>query len=108
MAGHPPRGPARGGGREAGARGEGTRRDREAFLAARAALEKQRAPDQPFPESFEHPGAYQWEALTDDQAASLIGPVTGLVDAAAWELVEDGEAEPRNAFSSSGHVVNRT
>lgn len=31
--------------------------------------------------------------MTDDQAASLIGPVTGLVDAAAWELVEDGEAE---------------
>ena len=30
--------------------------------------------------------------MTDDQAASLIGPVTGLVDAAAWELVEDGEA----------------
>ncbi len=75
-----------------GAGAEGTRRGRGAFLAARAAREKQRAPNEPFPESFEHPGAYQWEALTDDQAASLMRPVTGLVDAAAWELVGDAEA----------------
>ena len=93
-----------------GAGAEGTRRGQGAFLAARAAREKQRAPDEPFPESFEHPGAYQWEALTDDQAASLIRPVTGLVDATAWELVEDAEAEAAEHVQQliRGHVVNRT
>ena len=110
MARHPPRVPACSGGREAGAGAEGTWRGRRASFAARAAREKQRAPDEPFPEPSEHPGADQSEALTDGQASSLIRPVTGLVDATAWELVEDAEAEAAEHVQQliRGHVVNRT
>ena len=45
------------------------------------------------PENPDKPGDYQWEALTDAQAESLIRPVTDLVDRNAWEAVETEEEE---------------
>ena len=40
------------------------------------------------PENFAPPGQYQWEALTDGQAARLIRPVTDRGDMGAWHAVE--------------------
>jgi len=45
------------------------------------------------PENPDKPGEYQWEALTDAQAESLIRPVTDLVDRNAWKAVEAEEEE---------------
>jgi hypothetical protein len=49
------------------------------------------------PENFEKPGEYQWEALTDGQARTLIESVTNLVDRQAWEEVERREEEAAEA-----------
>ena len=48
--------------------------------------------------------------MTDDQAASLMRPVTDLVGVAAWELVEHAEAEAAERVQQlvRSHVVNRT
>ncbi len=44
------------------------------------------------PENFEHPGAYQWEALTDDAAREIIKSGTDdLIDPEALQLVEGRE-----------------
>ena len=45
------------------------------------------------PENPDKPGEYQWEALTDVQAESLIRPVTDLVDRHAWETVQEEEED---------------
>jgi hypothetical protein len=45
------------------------------------------------PENPDKPGEYQWEALTDAQAASLISSVTDLIDRDAWQRVEEQEEE---------------
>jgi hypothetical protein len=42
------------------------------------------------PENPEKPGQYQWEALTDDQAESLIEIVRQQID---WDAVEDIKAQ---------------
>jgi hypothetical protein len=48
------------------------------------------------PENPDKPGEYQWEALTDAQAASLISPVTDLIDWAAWGEVQKQEEAATN------------
>ena len=45
------------------------------------------------PENPERPGTYQWEALTDDQAARLIGKANELLDLDALALVKTQEEE---------------
>jgi len=63
------------------------------FEIERVGLTLDQAVSMGVPENFEKPGDYQWEALTDAQAASLIRPVTDLVDRQAWEDVERREEE---------------
>jgi hypothetical protein len=61
------------------------------FVVQRVGLTLEQAVGMGVPENFEKPGEYQWEALTDAQAASLIRPVTDLIDRQAWEAVERRE-----------------
>lgn len=44
-------------------------------------------------ENPEHPGAYQWEALDDDQAEALIQESTALLDLDAFAVAERAEAD---------------
>lgn len=50
------------------------------------------------PENPERPGAYQWEALDDEQASSLIDKANELLDMAAFERIETREDEALAAF----------
>lgn len=67
------------------------------FEIERVGLTLDQARSMGVPENFEKPGDYQWEALTDAQAASLIEPVTALIDHDAWEevLLQEDEAAER-------------
>jgi len=56
------------------------------------------------PENPDKPGEFQWEALTDAQASSLIRPVTDLVDRHAWEEVERREKEAAEIVS---HLIQQ-
>lgn len=56
-------------------------------------LTRQQAVDMGVPENPDKPGAYQWEALTDQQASSLILPILDFIDQAAWDQVESRERE---------------
>jgi hypothetical protein len=57
------------------------------FSFQRVGLTLTQARSMGVPENPDKPGEYQWEALTDDQAASLIRSVTELIDRQAWEGV---------------------
>jgi hypothetical protein len=67
------------------------------FEIERVGLTLDQAVTMGVPENFEKPGQYQWEALTDAQAASLIARVTDLIDRQLWEEIEREEAEAAGA-----------
>jgi len=50
------------------------------FEITHVGLTREQAEGFGVPENFEKPGDYQWEALKDDQASSLITPIYRLVD----------------------------
>lgn len=50
------------------------------------------------PENPERPGTYQWEGLADTQAASLIERASDRLDFAAFESIEEDEADIRRRF----------
>ncbi len=58
------------------------------FEFERVGLSLDQAISMDVPQNPDKPGEYQWEALTDVQAESLIRPVTDLIDRDAWEDVE--------------------
>ena len=64
-----------------------------AFQYERVGLTRQQAVDMGVPENPDKPGAYQWEALTDEQASSLILPILDFIDQAAWDQVKRRESE---------------
>jgi len=51
------------------------------FEITHVGLTREQAEAFKVPENVDKPGEYQWEALTDEQASSLIKPITDLVDA---------------------------
>ena len=61
------------------------------FEFQRMGLSAEQALAMGVPENPEKPGEYQWEALTDGQAASLIQPVLDLIDRDAWDGVVERE-----------------
>ena len=68
------------------------------FEAVRVGLTTEQASAFGLPENPERPGTWQWESLTDVQAASLIQPVRELIDRDAWERVEAEEREATARF----------
>lgn len=52
------------------------------------------------PENFDHPGSYQWEALTDNAAREIItGAMSDLVDIEAFSVVTEKEQAVMQWFS---------
>ena len=68
------------------------------FEFQRVGLTAEQASAFGLPENPERPGTWQWESLTDVQAASLIQPVRELIDLDAWQQVEAQEREATARF----------
>ncbi|MDA1035279.1 MAG: hypothetical protein O3B65_00175 [Chloroflexi bacterium] len=75
-----------------------------AFEVERVGLTAEQAQSFALPDSLDHPGSYQWESLSDDQARSLIEVATSEVDQSAWDGVDDDE---RDAEDILGDLLRR-
>lgn len=65
----------------------------EQFSLTRVGINEGQIDELGIPENPEKPGTYQWEALDDEQAQSLIGLANEPLDITAFDRVESEEAE---------------